>query len=53
MTAGTGHGSEFPPVFATNRADRGETVAREVNRLLGGLGRSWRPRPTSRLPPPT
>ena len=27
----------FPPVFATNRPESGETVAREVNRLLRGL----------------
>ncbi len=27
----------FPPVFATNHPDRGETVAGEINRLLGGL----------------
>ncbi len=27
----------FPPVFATNRPDSGETVASEVNRLLRGL----------------
>lgn len=27
----------FPPVFATNRPDRGETVADEINRLLKGL----------------
>ena len=27
----------FPPVFATNHPDRGETVAHEVNRLLRGL----------------
>jgi hypothetical protein len=27
----------FPPVFATNRPNRGETVAAEVNRLLNGV----------------
>ena len=27
----------FPPVFATNRPDRGESVAEEINRLLRGL----------------
>jgi hypothetical protein len=27
----------FPPVFATNRPDAGETVASEINRLLHGL----------------
>jgi hypothetical protein len=27
----------FPPVFATNRPDSGETVADEVNRMLRGL----------------
>lgn len=27
----------FPPVFATNHPDRGETVAGEINRLLRGL----------------
>ncbi len=27
----------FPPVFATNHPDRGETVAAEVNRMLSGL----------------
>jgi len=27
----------FPPVFATNHPERGETVAAEVNRLLSGL----------------
>ena len=27
----------FPPVFATNRPDVGETVAAEVNRLLNGV----------------
>jgi hypothetical protein len=27
----------FPPVFATNRPDKGETVAGEINRLLRGL----------------
>lgn len=27
----------FPPVFATNRPERGETVAVEVNRMLEGL----------------
>jgi hypothetical protein len=27
----------FPPVFATNHPERGETVAGEINRLLGGL----------------
>ena len=30
----------FPPVFATNRPDTGETVAAEVNRLLRGLRES-------------
>ncbi len=29
----------FPPIFATNHPDRGETVAGEINRLLGGLRR--------------
>ena len=29
--------SQFPPVFATNRTDKGETVAAEVNRLLNGV----------------
>jgi hypothetical protein len=27
----------FPPVFATNHPERGETVAHEINRLLRGL----------------
>lgn len=27
----------FPPVFATNRPEKGETVAAEVNRLLNGV----------------
>ena len=27
----------FPPVFATNHPDTGETVAHEINRLLKGL----------------
>ena len=27
----------FPPVFATNRVDTGETVAAEINRMLRGL----------------
>ena len=27
----------FPPVFATNRHDRAETVAGEINRLLSGM----------------
>ena len=27
----------FPPVFATNRPDSGETVAHELNRLLAGV----------------
>lgn len=27
----------FPPVFATNRIDQGESVASEINRLLRGL----------------
>jgi hypothetical protein len=27
----------FPPVFATNRPEKGESVADEVNRLLRGL----------------
>ena len=27
----------FPPVFATNRPERGETVAAEINRLLAGM----------------
>lgn len=30
-------GPQFPPVFATNRPDTGETVADEVNRLLEGV----------------
>ena len=30
----------FPPVFATNRPERGETVAGEVNRLLRGKRKS-------------
>ena len=25
----------FPPVFATNRIDLGESVADEINRLIG------------------
>ena len=35
----------FPPVFATNRPGRGETVAAEVNRLLAGKRRSLRVAP--------
>ena len=31
------HLQAFPPVFASNRHERGETVAREVNRLLAGM----------------
>lgn len=33
----TDHKSIFPPVFATNRPDHGETVAGELLRLLAGL----------------
>ncbi|MCY3930434.1 MAG: SNF2-related protein [Acidobacteria bacterium] len=32
----------FPPVFATNRPERGETVAAEINRLLRGKRKSHR-----------
>lgn len=28
---------QFPPIFATNHPERGETVANEINRLLRGL----------------
>ena len=31
------HLAVFPPVFATNRLDRGESVAGEINRMLRGL----------------
>ena len=30
-------GKPFPPVFATNRPEKGESVADEINRLLRGL----------------
>lgn len=37
MTTATGQARTiFPPVFATNRPERGETVAAEINRLLQG-----------------
>ena len=35
----------FPPVFATNRPERGEAVANEINRLLSGM------RGTLKVPP--
>jgi hypothetical protein len=31
----------FPPVFATNNPQRGETVASEINRLLAGLRENY------------
>lgn len=31
------HQNEFPPIFATNRHDRGETVAGELMRLFRGM----------------
>ena len=38
----------FPPVFATNRPERGETVAAEINRLLRGKRKSHRaPQPVA------
>ena len=33
----TDNNKPFPPVFATNRPEKGETVAAEVNRLLNGV----------------
>lgn len=36
----TGARAIFPPVFATNRPERGETVAGEINRLLRGKRKS-------------
>ncbi len=47
MTDGTGSEARriFPPVFATNRPGRGETVAAEINRLLRGKRKELRTAP--------
>ncbi len=47
-TTPSGARAIFPPVFATNRPERGETVAAEINRLLRGKRRSHRaPQPVA------